>query len=432
MLANSLATISVAVVAAAATIPAFAAQGPASDRLSLVRVRELARLASPERRAALATIEAARGRERQAGAYANPTLVLSHEQARHGETRNSQVIALVEQPLELVGQARARRDAARHVREAAEAGMALVEADLDLAVTRAYAEAWAADRRAALVERMLAAFDRAIAVSARRLAAGDVSGLAHRRLALEGARWAAALANAELGRSTVRLALAALIAREPDSVVVLAELPLDPPIVEPVAPAVDALRLLAMERRPDLRAARSVATAAGAGVRVAERDRIPIPTVAAGYKSERSAGLAARLTGFTLGFALPLPLWNRRGGLLDAAEAEARGRAADVAVVERRVLREVTTAYHAVEAIERQRVALAPRLGAAADTALAAAEAAFTEGDLTLVEWLDAQRAYHDAMATLITVEAEAVVRRAELDRASGGALTVGTREELR
>jgi cobalt-zinc-cadmium efflux system outer membrane protein len=432
MVVMSLARIFLGALATAAMVTSVAAQDPAAGRLSLARARELAREASPELRAARAAVAAAAGRERQAAAHPNPALLVSHERTEREGARNSQIIAQVEQPLEVAGQPGARRNAARYRREASQADLDHLQAQVDLAVSRAYAGAFAGDRRVALADRMLAAFDQAVTLSERRLAAGDVSGFSHRRLQLEAARWAAARAQAALDRRSARLALAGLIAAQPDSVPALAQLPLDSVVVEPVTLGVDALRSQARARRADLRAARFLAAAADASVHVAARERIPVPVIAVGYKTEESAGLDERLNGFTLGFTLPLPVWNRRGGLVDAARAEARGREAEVAAVERRIAREVTEAYDAFQATERQRVALAPRLGAEADTALAAVEVAFAEGELTLVEWLDAQRAYHDASATYIALQAEAVTRRAELNRASGGALTAPTQEGIR
>lgn len=405
---------------------------PTAPALGLARARQLAREASPEQRAARDALEASEGRMRQAGAFPNPTLALSHERTRRDGEGNSQVIAQFEQPLAFGGARAARRDAAASLRQKAQADLDRIGTDLDLAVTRAWAGALAGDRRLALADRMLVAFDRAVAMNAERLAAGDVSGLAHRRLTLEAARWTAARAGAALEAREARLALAALIAGDPDSIRALAGTPLDT-LGPPSRPGpVEVLLTRAHDRRPDLRAARAQAEAAAATARAVGRDRVPLPTLALGYKSEESAGLDGQFAGFTLGLNLPLPIWDRSAGAVRAARADARGDAALAQALERRVVRQVLAAWDAWHATEAQRAALAARLGPDADAALVALDAAFTEGEISLIEWLDAQRAFHEAAAMRVALEAESAIRTAELEHAAGGPLTPADREDLR
>ena len=185
--------------------------------LSPEAAREAARRVSPDLRAAREAVAAARARERQAGAFPNPAIAYSREQTSGGGQSNSQNIAMLEQPLEIAGQRAARRDAARLRAEAATARLAAAELQLDYDVTRAYALAVAADRRATLAQQAATAFGEARTVSERRLAAGDVSGYANRRVRLEAARYAALRADALLARRTARLALASLIAASPES-----------------------------------------------------------------------------------------------------------------------------------------------------------------------------------------------------------------------
>jgi len=77
-----------------------------------------------------------------------------------------------------------------------------------------------------------------------------------------------------------------------------------------------------------------------------------------------------------------------------------------------------------VRAIDVQLEALRPQLGDQTRAAMRAVQAAYSEGEITLVEWLDAVRAYQEAESTYATLLAEAVVRRAALERAIGASLT--------
>lgn len=415
-----------------ATLPAQGAGGPA---VTLRDVRQAARQGSPELRALREAVAVATGRERQAGAIPNPTLAYGHERTARDGQANAQHIAQLEQPLEIGGQRGARRDAARLRRAADEARLAAAEARLDHDVARAYALAVAADRRALLATQAAEAFVEAERVSGERLAAGDVSGYADRRLRLEAARYAAQRTAASLARRTARLELAALLTAAPDTLadrLVLADSAMLATAHDTAAaiaprvarmPGADSLQRLARARRADLRALALEQEAAQAEARLATRERTPVPTIGAGFKTEQAAGAGGGFNGFVAGVSLPLPLWDRRAGALQAAEAQARQAGAERAVLERRVAREVAEAAAALEAVEAERALLAPHVGPRTEVAMRAVRVAYAEGEITLLEWLDAVRAYQEAEATYASLLADVVVRRAALERAVGAPL---------
>lgn len=397
----------------------LSAQIPTPSRLTLREAREAARRASPEVLAAREALGAAAARERQARAFPNPTLSYQREETSEGGETNSQNIASIDQPLEIGGQRGARRAAARLRREAAEARLAAAEAQLDFDVTRAYALAIAADRRAMLAETATAAFSRARTVSETRLVEGDVSGYANRRIRLEAARYGGLLAEALLARRAARLALASLIARTADSVQ-----PLDAPLEDslagnPLTFTPDSLRSLAARHRADLRAAILEAEASAADARLISRERVPVPVLTAGLKNEQVVG-GGDFKGFVAGLSLPFPLWDRRGGAVDAANADTRRRVAEAEVVRRRIAREIAEAVDGLRAVDEQLAVLGPQLGAESQRALRAARVAYSEGEISLVEWLDAVRAYQEAESTFASLRAESLIRRAALDRAVG------------
>jgi cobalt-zinc-cadmium efflux system outer membrane protein len=402
----------------------------AHPQLTLTAAQGAARQASPELRAAREAIAAAAGRERQAGAFANPTVAYGREQtSRTGQT-NSQNIAQLEQALEVGGQRGARRDAARLRRASAEARLAWATSQLDFDVARAFARAIAADRRAQIAEQAVGSLTDAQRVSERRLAAGDVAGYVVRRVQLETARFAALRAAAALERRSTRVALASLIGVSSEAIDSLA-LPTDieaPPPDAPAPPSFDSLLIMSERARSDVRAAMLEAEAVAAESRLVARERVPTPTFSLGYKGEHVAdtvrGSSVRYGGFVAGLSVPLPLFDRRGGAVEATTAEARRALAETAVIRRRVAREVTDALDALRAAETQRAALAPHLGEGARIALRAVQTSYTEGEITLAEWLDAVRAYQDAESTYVTLQAEVAVARAALARAIGGPLT--------
>lgn len=398
------------------------AQVPAT--LSLEQARSLARSASPELSAAREAVAAARGRELQAGAFPNPALAYSTERTSGGGGTNRQQIVGFEQPLELAGQRGARREAAELRRRAAQARLESAQAMLDFEVAKAYALTVAAERRAALARQAASAFAEAGRVSQQRLAAGDVSVYADRRLRLEAARYAALESESVLARRSARVALSALVAASTDSISAMSAVLSDslPFLVPPMSLAI--LRTVALRARSDYKEVSLEAEASAAEARVVSRDRIPTPVISAGYKQEDAAGIVESLNGFAAGFSIPLPIWDRKKGAVAAADAEGRRAAAEREIVRRRVVQQVAEAHDALLAVEQQRAILAPQLGAQSAAALRSAQVAYAEGEVTLLEFLDAVRAYHEAESAYAALIGESLIRRAGLERVIGSPLS--------
>lgn len=391
--------------------------------LTMAEARAAARRVSPELVVARAAVAAAFGRERQAGAYPNPTLALNREQTSGGGQSNSQNIAALDQPIELPGLRSARRDAAAARRGAAEARIEMIAAQLDFDVTRAYALALAADRRIALADQASTAFAEALRVSERRLAEGDVSGYANRRLKLEAARHATLRAEAVLAQQSARVALASLVLPEASELRSRDMRLSDALAAVRVDVASDSLLTLALRSRAELRVATLEADAAAADARLTVRERTPMPSLSAGIKTEQvstASGASQGLRGLVAGVSIPLPVWDRRAGAIHAADAETRRRSAEIEVQRRRIVREVADAEDAYRSIGAQIALLVPHLGFESAASLRAVQLAYAEGEITLLEWLDAVRAYREAEAIHATLQAELIIRRAALDRAVG------------
>lgn len=396
--------------------------------LTLTEARALARQTHPAIRAARQAVEVTAGLERQAGAFPNPTVSFAREQTSVNGGTNWQNVVMFGQPIEIGGQRGARQAAARHRRTAAEARVAAVEAQIDFEVGRVYALAVAADYRVARTAEAADVFARARGISADRLAEGDISGYEYRRIALEAGRYAALEAEMMLARHAARLSLATLLAPSSDSISIFAAevLLLESIVTVPIDEPLDSLLALAFQRRPDLRAAGFEVEASVADMRLASRQAVPTPTVALGFKNERAATDIGVSKGFVLQVALPLPLWDRRRGATDAARAETQRVEAEREDLRRNVAREVEYAWRMLAAVTEQLDALRPLMGADAQLALQAAATAYAEGEISLVAWLDAVRAYHEAQSSFATMQADHVIRIMTLERAVGAVLSGG------
>ena len=406
----------------ARNVAAQSSSGTQRRVLTLTEARSLAQQVSPEIAAARAAVRAAEGRTRQAGAIANPVASYAREQTSGGGARNTQDIITLEQQIEIGGQRGARRAAAQALGAVAEARLAGARAQIAFDVARAYAQAVAADRRAALAAEAARVFIEAGRVGRERLAAGDMSGYEHRRIRLEAARYAGHEAEAQMIRTNARRSLATFLSA-PDHIIQPESLDLTDTLMPgPVVFSADSLVALALAQQPELLAAQSEAGAAAAEARLARAERIPTPEVGGGYKHERAPG-GVSLSGFVAQLSLPLPLWDRRGGAVQTADAESERRRADVQTLRRRTEREVRDAYESSRALSTQLAAIGERLEQDARSGLRAAQVAYREGETSLVEWLDAVRAYQEVESTRVTLWAEYIARRAELERATGTTL---------
>lgn len=388
--------------------------------LSLEDAKSRARTSSQEILAAREALSAAKGRALQVGALSNPTLSLSAEQTDAGSAFNRQGIVGLDQRIDFGRQRSARIQAARFRSQAAEARVLHAIAQVDFEVTSAYARAVGADRRSSLARQSAAAFTEAVRISEQRVAAGDISLYTHRRLKLEGARYAALEAQANLDRRTARIVLSGITNASLDSVSSMSTILSDslPPALP--STSVASLQQRAFQRREDLSALSYELQALAADATAARAERIPVPVVFGGYKTEQSTG-SPRLSGFAASVSIPLSLWDRREGSIQAAAAESRRAAAEQEGARRRIAREVAQTYEALLEAERERALLAPQLGAESAAALRSAQTAYNEGDITLLEWLDAVRAYNEAETAYATLLAEVKIRRAALDRLVGG-----------
>jgi cobalt-zinc-cadmium efflux system outer membrane protein len=248
-----------------------------------------------------------------------------------------------------------------------------------------------------------------------------MSGYQHRRLALEAARYGALRVVATTARDSALHTLRTLIGWA-DSAPTRAFTVPEPAMPAPLGETADSLVTLALAQRPELSAARFDALTSAAEADLIAAGRVPTPTLSGGLKRERRAtGEVA--DGFVAGITLPVPLWDRRGGAMDAARAETARSEAEVETLRRLTEREVRIAFAAHQALQEQLGLLTTQLGQSAVLARQAAEAAYSEGEIGLVEWLDMVRAYQDAETMYTSLWAEYIARRAALERATGALL---------
>lgn len=314
----------------------------------------------------------------------------------------------IDVPLERGGKRDARIALASLVRSAAEAQFADAVRTLKQEVTLACVDVIAAQATRTLAVDTLRTYEDLVRVNRARVAAGSIASFEATRSEVAMLQFRATVVRATLEVAATTAKLRTLLGRPPGAPIDIADSLAhagggaaigDPP----------ALESLAMDARADLRALRLAQARSVADLRLQEAlGRIDY-TVGAEYR--RQQGIAGRSNSLGLFFSAPLPLWNRNQGEIaragaerEQAERQIAARRAQIAAEVRGTLHEYVTTRELVETIERD--LLTPATHARDVSAYT-----YKAGGATLLELLDAQRAFNDTMQSY--VDAQASLRRA-------------------
>jgi cobalt-zinc-cadmium efflux system outer membrane protein len=323
----------------------------------------------------------------------------------------------ISQTIERGGKAELRVAAAQSMVAAASAELGEVARTQLLALRSVYHDLLAAQERRAGAEETAQLFERSVEAASLRLKAGDLAAADVSRIRVDAARARneVTLAGADLARA--RLSVAVLMAAESEAAGLRAASPW--PATGESGPAEQDL----LERRPDVRAAAARVEAADRVRELARSLRTRDVTVSAQFEHypASEANSAGSGNSFGVGFAVPLFLRHSYEGETARAQADwyAARDAYDRTVALARA--EITRARGDVAAARERRVRIETELQPQAEKSAAAAEFAFRNGAIGVMDLLDARR-------TLRAIQIEAVAARAEHARALA-ALRAGVEE---
>lgn len=379
--------------------------GPLPASLTLSRALEEAEARSPAIIAARAQVAAAEGRVRQAGFRLNPELSVEVENfAGTGEfngARGLETTVALNQRLDLGGRRRARMGVARAELAAAEIRLAIARADLAQQVREQFARAITARDRLRLAEENDRLAHELARIAGQLVAAGRDPPLRAMRARSAAAQAQAQLTAAQAEEAASRRTLAALfgVTAPPDSVAGNL-VDLEPRTIDP-------------EQSLDVRLAEAERLSAEAELGQQRTARNLDPAVGVGVRQFRQSGDVA-LVG---GLSMPLPVFDRNQGNIEAARANVAAAEARRAAALANVTVRARNAIAAVEAAEARVRALEGAAIPEAFEALRLAQASYREGRATLLELLDAQNAYTTAEAALIDARLALALATAELGR---------------
>lgn len=404
-----------ALLAVASPMTIAQAQSPGATQgppLTLERALDLAGATAPSVEAASAGVRAAEAGRTVAGLRPNPTINAETENVvgtgQYEGLRSAETTVGVALPIELGGKRSARIAVADAIGTRARLDQVVAAADLRLAVTQAYVEAAAAERRVVTAREQAEIASEGLRAANVRVRAGRASPIEEQRADVLRLNAAAALERAERLAATARGNLARRIGQP-----VTGPLdPLEPGEVEGVAgqqPTAAALTLAA---------ARADAATAAAQVRLAPSQRIPDLTVSASARRlEQTNDVAA-----VFGVSIPIPLFNR--GTAAVAQARAERDRADALVRAAELDAEQAVANARAEvanAAVTARTTAGPTLAAARESARIA-RIGYREGKFSQLDLLDAERTLSETRAAAIDALATYHDARARLERLTASA----------
>ncbi len=385
-------------------LPALAAGQDRTER----EVVELIVRDGPQAQAIRAESEVTRHEQRARLAYPNPSVTYSRESAGFTEFLQA------EQSLPIFG----ARDA---LSRAGVAATAAAEADRDVRLWLLRSEA------AAAVARLVAAQARLESALAQvREVERLIEVLRIREREGEGSRFDRLRAEQEL-RDTRQLVTAAAVSVAEARAILGGMLPRDialtriasgPEPGQAASARPEALIAKAGSTRAELRALQQLAERATFEGDAARRARLPSPNVFGGMK--RADDASGRDTGAVFGVSVAVPLFDTGGREAARWTAERARVEAERASIEYRIRSEIAGAS---EVLALRQAALAQEQPGAAEELVQIAEVAYREGEVGILELLDAVRTASRAGVRTIDLRLEARLAQIALERAVGDTL---------
>lgn len=301
------------------------------------------------------------------------------------------------------GDKRQRRiEVAQQAKQVAEMQLLNATRALVLDVQNAFLEVLLAKESLKLAQDNLTAFNKLVAVSVERVRAGDLARVELTRTQL---------AELQFKNQVIQTATKLRIAKQRLQLLIGRSAPSPSFEVsgqmrrEPLPFSLDELQQQALARRPDYQAMIREQTRSQAEIRLQLAERKYDFTFGTEYR--RQQGLAGK--GNSLGFfvSIPLPIFNRNQGEIARARQEQLQIEARLRALEAEIRNEISAAWQQhetartlLEQIETDMIERAKRV-------LASIDYSYRSGEASLVELLDAQRAFNDTMQSYSEARAE-------------------------
>ncbi|WP_027866259.1 TolC family protein [Massilia alkalitolerans] len=378
---------------------------PVDTPLTLEKAVDMAFAVNPTLRTSALDVVIASAERRQAGLLPNPSISYMTEGTQRGtRTRTFELSQLVE----LGGKRRARIELAERESRLALAASSVARADLRADVIAAYFNALGAQERVKLAQTSLDIASKARSAAEKRVAAGRVSPV-------------------ELSRATVAESTARLDLSQADGELRIAHgllaaywgqaQPGNLALIEPAddlgaIPSLDVLRTR-LAGSPQLQRARLQVEREEAQVSVDRAQRMPDITLVVGRQKDEEMGRSQTV----LGVSVPLPLFNRNQGNLQASLARADKARAESDAQRLRLDQALSSTYQRAQLAREQVRTMRQEILPEAQRVFDAAVIGFEAGKFNFLDVLDAQRTLLQSRAQYVQAVYDSYRFSAELGR---------------
>lgn len=346
--------------------------------------------------------------------YPNPEVSIYSEQLNIGTLDYDETTYQISQPIELMGQPFLRNKSANKSSEAARHSFQYARSVLIQQVRNLYTEYWYQQYKLEVYNQAIEVINQVLESAKDRKAEGTGSGLQVQRFTVEKNRYLRMRNEVDLEMMQAQKQLAAMITSSSEAdfdFEVESSLPVDP-----VMEDIETLRQYALQNRSDLRAMEKQSEALGLNYKVEKRERLPDLKVNFGYKNQSDGS-----EGFVISGGIKLPIFNRNNGNITIAEAEHRSVETSLHIKRRSIRNQVDIAYMRVQNLYSQWQEMQQN-PLSADM-LETARAAYQAGRYSLVELLDATKAYVDGRSLQYRITADYQQALFTLDTITSGKL---------
>ncbi|MBI4909053.1 MAG: TolC family protein [Acidobacteria bacterium] len=268
------------------------------------------------------------------------------------------------------------------------------------AIQCAFVDVQQAQESLALARQNLASLNGIVEINTAKVKAGDLAVVELSRSQIAAMQLQTAMRQAELQVLQAKTRLQFLMGRQQSAV--------DFEIAgavrgEALAFGVDELREMAEKLRPDLAALRQTQARSRSDLKLQISQRVVDYTVGTEYRRSQWPG-GANSMGFFV--SAPLAIHNRNQGEIARAEREIEQWALRIQAARAGIENEVRTAYQQHTSVRELMQQIEPSLLAKAKSVRDTTEYSYRRGEASLVEFLDAQRAYNDSVQSYNEVRA--------------------------
>lgn len=397
-------------------LPLLATAAPGTgemEHLSLARSIEIAVEHNHDVRLSALALDSARAAVVVANAPPNPSLTIQtaninpRQGIGSGGLRDKTVDTTIriDQVIERGGKRELRTENAAYLEHASRADLGETRRQLRISVSQAYYDLLAAQEKMRVAAETDALFDNTVSAAQKRKKAGDIAGADVQRIQVDALRAKNDTRQAEADLAKARLALALLLGAEVPAGAIQAT---DRwPDLDQADPGTAAEQLL--EKRPDIVAAKARVNAAAAAHRLALAARTRDVSVGLQFEHFPASDANSQGSGNTYGVAVQIPLFTRYyyEGEIRAAQAALDTARESLEKARSAARNDLQRALHDVQAGADRVRRFQQELLLAAEKSAAAAEYAFKNGAIGVMDVLDARRTYRATQLEAVAAQAD-------------------------